>query len=72
MKKEPWRIAVAALSVGFIVFLWIRKDIASLYAGLPPEALVPVIATTVAVSLSKVAALTGLILLVKWIAGKFR
>lgn len=71
MKKEPWRILVAAVSVGWILFMWVKKDIGSVYANLPPEQLIPLIATTAVVSLSKVAALAGIILLVKWLIGKF-
>ena len=39
---------------------------------LPAEQLVPVIVTTAAVSLVKVAALAGVILLIKWAAAKFQ
>ena len=51
--------------------MWVKKDIAAVYGTLPAEQLVPVIVTTAAVSLVKVAALAGVILLIKWAAGKF-
>jgi hypothetical protein len=69
-KKEPWRILVAVAAVIYIVVLWVKKDIVAIYTTMPREQIAPMIATTVAVSLLKVAALTGGILLVKWIAGK--
>ena len=58
-KKEPWRIVAAVLGLLFIAFLWIKKDIVAVYASIPDEQLAPMIATTVAVSLLKIGALTG-------------
>lgn len=72
MKKEPWRYVVAAISVIYIVYMWVQKDVAGIYAAMPPEQALPLAVTTVAVSLAKVAVLTGLILLAKWILGKFK
>ena len=72
MKKEPWRYVVAAISVIYIVYMWVQKDVAGIYAAMPPEQARPLAVTTVAVSLAKVAVLTGLILLAKWILGKFK
>ena len=69
-KKEPWRILVAVAAVIYIVVLWVKKDIVAIYNTMPREQIAPMIATTVTVSLLKVAALTGGILLVKWIVGK--
>lgn len=69
-KKEPWRIIVFIMAVAYILYMWVKKDIASIYMTMPPEQVVPMIATTVAVTLVKVAAITGGILLLKWLAGK--
>ena len=52
--------------------MWAKKDIVSIYSTTPKEQLLPLIATTLAVSLIKVLMLAGAILLVKWITGKFR
>ena len=71
-KTEPWRIVIFVLAVLYIVFLWIRKDIGSIYAGLPREEMIPLIATTVGVSLVKVGAITGGILLIRRILGRIR
>ena len=71
-KKEPWRIVVFVIAVVYIVFMWVKKDIASIYATMPEEQIAPLIATSVAVSLIKVAAIAGGILLIKWIIGKMK
>ena len=71
-KKEPWRIIVGIVSVAYIIFLWIKKDIADIYATMPAEQVVPLVATTVAVPFLKVAVLAGVILLLKWILGKIK
>ena len=70
MKKEPWRIAVGILAIAFIVYMWVEKDIMTIYATMPKEQVNPLIATTIAVSLIKVAAIAGGILLIKWIINK--
>ena len=69
-KKEPWRIIVFIISVLYIVFMWVKKDIAAIYTTMPAGQVAPLIATTVAVSLMKVAAIAGGVLLMKWIIGK--
>ena len=69
-KKEPWRIIVGILAIAFIVYMWVKKDIMTIYTTMPKEQVVPLIATTIAVSLIKVAAIAGGILLIKWIIGK--
>ena len=69
-KKEPWRIVVGILAIAYIVFMWVKKDIVSIYTTMPGEQVLPLIATTVAVSLVKVAAIAGGILLLKWIINK--
>ena len=70
-KNEPWRILVALASVAYIVFLWVRKGIASA-PSLPDGALLPLIVTTAAVTLGKVALLAAAVFLIRWIARKLR
>ena len=70
-KREPWRIVVGVIAISYTVFMWIKKDIMAIYASMPAEQVAPMIATTIAVSLLKVAAMAGGILLIKWIVGKF-
>ena len=69
-KIEPWRIIAFVLAVAFIIFMWVKKDMTEIYATMPPEQIAPLIVTTVAVSLLKVAVIAGTILLIKWIVGK--
>ena len=69
---EPWRIVVFIIAIAFMIFIGIKKDVANIYATQPSEQIVPLIATTVAVSLVKVAAIAGGILLIKWIVGKIK
>ena len=71
-KKEPWRILVGILSFAYILFLWVKKDILSIYAALPPEEALPLAVTTVVVSIVKVLALTGALWLMKWSIGKIK
>ena len=72
VKKEPWRIAVGIISVIFIIFMWIKNDIISIYTTMLKEQIVPMIATTVAVSVLKVAIIAAAILLAKWIINRFK
>ena len=72
MKKEPWRYALAAVSVIYIVYMWAEKDILSIYGNLPAEQMIPMLVTSVAVTLIKVALIAGAILLAKWLIGKFK
>ena len=69
-KKEPWRIIVGIFSIAVIVYMWLEKDIMSIYTTMPKEQVSPLIATTIAVSLIKVIAIAVGILLIKWIANK--
>ena len=71
-KKEPWRIIVGIIAIAYIVYMWVEKDIMTIYTTMPKEQVVPLIATTIAVSLIKVAAIAGGILLIKWIISKFK
>ena len=48
-KTEPWRIVAFVISVAFIIFMWIKKDVAEIYATMPKEQIVPLVTTTIAV-----------------------
>ena len=69
-KKEPWRIGVGVIAILYIIFMWVKKDVVSIYSTMPSEEVLPLIATTIAVSLLKVAAIAGVILLVKWVVSR--
>ena len=71
-KIEPWRIIVFVIAVAFIIFMWVKKDIAEIYTTMPSEQIVPLVVTTIAVSLLKVAVIAGAILLIKWIIDKLK
>lgn len=71
-KKEPWRIAAAALAVAYIAYNWIRKDIWSVYRDMPTEQMLPLMVTTVGVTLLKAAAIAIGLLLIKKAVGKAR
>lgn len=69
-KKEHWRIMLGIASILYIIFMWIKKDIAGIYNTMPAEQVVPLIATTIGVTAVKVAALAVIVLLMKWIISK--
>ena len=69
-KKEPWRIVAFIMGIIFIVYMWVKNDIISIYATMPQDQVVPLIITTIAVSLIKVAVIAGGLFLVKWGIGK--
>ena len=71
-KKEPWRIIVGMIAIAYIVYMWVKKDIITIYTTMPKEQVAPLIATTIEVSLIKVVAIAGGILMIKWIVGKFK
>ena len=69
-KKESWRIIIGVLAIIYIVFMWVEKDILAIYASMPKEEALPLVVTTIVVTLIKVAAITVGILFIKWIVGK--
>ena len=71
-KKEPWRIGAFLAGAAAIVWMFAKKGIIITLATLPREQALPMIVTTVAVSLLKVALLAGVLLLAKWLLGKLR
>ena len=71
-KKEPWRILVGLISIAYIIFLWVKKDIVDIYATMPKEEVLPLVVTTVAVTVFKVVIFAAVILLVKWFIGKIK
>jgi antibiotic biosynthesis monooxygenase (ABM) superfamily enzyme len=69
-KKEPWQIIIFIIAVLFIVFMWVKNDVVGICTTMPKEQVVPLIATTILVSLIKIAAIAGVVLIIKWIVGK--
>ena len=70
--KEPWRIIVGVLSVLFIAFMWVKKDMLSIYTALPAEQALPLIVTTLAVSLLKLTLFTGVFFAAKWVVSRVK
>lgn len=70
--KELWRIIVAIISVLFIVFMWVKKDIVNIYSTMPKEQIVPFIATTIVVTLVKVSGIALVVFLIKLIISKIK
>ena len=71
-KTEPWQIFAAIISFAFIILLWIKKDIQSIYATTPKEDIAPLILTTILVSIFKIVIISGIILFVKYIVDKIK
>ncbi len=71
-KKEPWRYVVAAIAVIYIIYMWVEKDLVSVYGNLPSDQMLPMVVTSVVVTLVKVAGLAVVVFLVKWLIGKFK
>ena len=71
-KTEPWKIIVGIIAIAYIVYMWVEKDIMTIYTTMPKEQVVSLIVTTILVSLIKVAAIVGGILLIKWIISKIK
>lgn len=69
-KKEPWRIVVGVIAIAYIIYMWVEKDIVTIYSSMPAEQALPLAVTAVAVSLAKVGVMTVGILFIKWIIGK--
>ncbi|MBQ4085760.1 MAG: hypothetical protein IJC54_04210 [Clostridia bacterium] len=71
-KREMWRIVAAAAAVGWIVWTWVQKGIGGQMAGMPKEDMLPILLTTAAVSLGKVALIAAGLWLAKRIAMLFQ
>ena len=71
-RTEPWRIVAGIIAIIYIVFMWVKKDIVSIYSTMPKEKVVPLIVTTIGVSLIKVIAIVGAVALIKWIIAKLK
>ena len=71
-RTESWRIVAGIIAIIYIVFMWVKKDIVSIYSTMPKEQVAPLVVTTIGVSLIKVIAIAGAIALIKWIIAKIR
>ena len=69
---KPWRKIVAVISFLCIAYMWTEKDIFAMYATMPKDRVIPLIITTVLVSLIKVSILVVGSLILKWIVKKIK
>lgn len=73
MKKDipkPVRIVMFAVGIIWIAAMWAKKDIAATLAAVPAEAAIPVIVTSMVITILKVALYAAVIWLIKWLVGK--
>ena len=71
-KTKPWSIIAALISACYIVYMWTEKDIASIYATMPQEQILPMVATTIAVAVGKIALLAFGVIFLKWLMKKLK
>ena len=69
-KIEPWRLVVGGLAILYIIYMWVKKDLGSI--TLPKEDLIPMMFTSITVTLVKVLGFIIIILLVKTILIKIK
>ena len=73
MKKDspkPVRLVMFAVGIIWIAAMWAKKDIAATLAAVPAEAAIPVIVTSMVITILKVALYAAVIWLIKWLVGK--
>lgn len=73
MKKDipkPVRIVLFVLGVIWIGAMWVKKDVGATLAAVPAEAAVPMIVTSLVITLLKVALFAAVIWLVRKLGGK--
>ena len=73
MKKDipkPVRLVMFAVVIIWIDAMWAKKDIAATLAAVPAEAAIPVIVTSMVITILKVALYAAVIWLIKWLVGK--
>jgi len=73
-KNASWRTILRCISMGFILYMYGKKDILpnvlSLYSTMSKERVIPLMIITIGVSLVKIVVITGAVLLVKWVVRK--
>ena len=67
-KIETWKLVMGAISIIYIISMWVKKDMLS--TNMPLS--LPLIVTSIAVTLLKVCAIASVVLLVKWLMNKLK
>lgn len=67
-KIETWKLVMGAISIIYIISMWVKKDMLS--TNMPLS--LPLIVTSIAVTLLKVGAIASVVLLVKLLMNKLK
>ena len=67
-KIETWRLVVGVISIVYIIAMWVKKDLVTTQVAIT----LPLVVTSVAVTLLKVGAIALVVLLVKWLMNKLK
>ena len=71
-KIEPYRLIVGGISILFIIVMWVIKDVGNIYVTLPKEELIPVVITSICVTLLKVAFIAIGVIVLRKIFDRFK
>lgn len=71
-KKEPWRIIVKMISIAFIIYVWVEKDIVSTLTTIPKEQFVSMVVPHLVVYLIAIVVISGGVFMIKRIVGKMK
>lgn len=71
-KNKPLRIIIGILSIAFIVYMWIKKDILSVFNPFTSKDILPYLVTTTLVTIGKILLIVLCILLIKWALSKLK
>ena len=71
-KVDIGRLLAGFAAIVFIAYMWVEKEVVSVYTSMPIEEAIPVIVTTIVVSMFKVVGLAAVIYILKWIIRKIR
>lgn len=71
-KNTGLRIVVFVLAIILIIFMWVKKDVGSIVSATPKEQILPLVLTSVAVTLVKVGLIAGAVFFIKWIIEKIK
>ncbi len=71
-KKEPWRVSVKMISIAFIIYVWVKKDIVSTLTTIPKEQFVSMVVPHLVVYLIAIVVISGGVFMIKRIVGKMK
>ena len=71
-KKEPWRVIVKMISIAFIIYVWVEKDIVSTLTTIPKEQFVSMVVPHLVVYLIAFVVISGGGFMINRIVGKMK